>query len=113
MYEYIIPHVNMSMSIVFLLSISITPFFLFFFLMIRPPPRSPLFPYTPLSRSDLARRRHEVLPHRDRVRHRRHVEPAEPLDRRVQPTPRLVCDQGRDFRADRDTEVVQIGRAHV
>src|SRR2546430_296087 len=25
--------------------------FIFFFLMIRPPPRSPLFPYTPLSRS--------------------------------------------------------------
>src|SRR2546429_8345943 len=29
----------------------ITDFFFFFFLMIRRPPRSPLFPYTPLSRS--------------------------------------------------------------
>src|SRR2546425_13251725 len=29
--------------------------FFFFFLMIRRPPRSPLFPYTPLFRSDLMR----------------------------------------------------------
>src|SRR5205823_15054112 len=29
---------------------------LFFFLMLRPPPRSPLFPYTTLFRSDLAER---------------------------------------------------------
>src|SRR3989441_7237897 len=32
-------------------SIKVLAFFLFFFLMIRPPPRSTLFPYPPLSRS--------------------------------------------------------------
>src|SRR2546429_1228574 len=36
-------------------SISLLTFFLFFFLRIRPPPRSTLFPSTPLSRSRLAR----------------------------------------------------------
>src|SRR5438067_9108997 len=34
-------------------SLLLTTLFLFFFLMIRPPPRSTLFPYTTLFRSDL------------------------------------------------------------
>src|SRR5215207_1306681 len=39
------------------MSFVFTFFFFFFFLMLRRPPRSTLFPYTPLFRSPLARRR--------------------------------------------------------
>src|SRR5258708_38114333 len=41
-----------------------TFFFFFFFLMIRRPPRSPLFPYTPLFRSHSTRRTHRETIHR-------------------------------------------------
>src|SRR5436853_2462427 len=49
---------------------------------------------------DLVRRGHEELFHRDRIRHRRYVKPAETLDRRVEPAPCLVGDQRRDLRPD-------------
>src|SRR5262245_66527120 len=43
----------LSSCFLFLLISPVSPFiFLFFFLMIRPPPRSTLFPYTTLFRSD-------------------------------------------------------------
>src|SRR5437870_12788623 len=57
---------------------------------------------------DLVRRRHEVLLHRHGVRHRRYVKPAESLDRRVEPAPRLVGDDRRNLRPDRDAEVVLV-----
>src|SRR3954464_10652376 len=41
----------MLMSYMLLLSLYQLIFFFFFFLSIRPPPKSPLFPYTPLFRS--------------------------------------------------------------
>src|SRR3989449_1269492 len=58
------------------------PRLLFFFLMIRPPPKPPLFPYTPLFRSAPPRRALRPRPRRDppdagpddvRPRHRRRV----------------------------------------
>src|SRR6266508_5575028 len=45
---------------------TITSSFLFFFLMIRRPPRSTLFPYTTLFRSQLRPLRGALLPHRGR-----------------------------------------------
>src|SRR5207249_12274068 len=47
--------------------------FFFFFLMIRRPPRSTLFPYTTLFRSQLERRVHEPRPERRRVTDPRHA----------------------------------------
>src|SRR5258706_9631150 len=42
-------------------------FFFFFFLMIRRPPRSTLFPYTPLFRSRLSRISRSVMPAASRI----------------------------------------------
>src|SRR5438552_11853418 len=55
---------------------------------------------------DLVRCGHEELFHGDRIRHRRYVEPSKALDRRVEPAPRLVCDQRSNLRPDRAAEVV-------
>src|SRR5712692_6988737 len=55
---------------------------------------------------DLFGSRHERLLHRGRVGHGGHIEPAESLHRRVEPAPRLVGDERRDLRPDRDAEVV-------
>src|SRR2546425_1362598 len=57
---------------------------------------------------DLVRRRHEVLLHRHGVRHRRYVKPAESLDRGVEPAPRLVGNERRDLRSNRDAEIVLV-----
>src|SRR5438094_3038065 len=57
---------------------------------------------------DLVRCGHEELFHGDRIRHRRYVEPSKALDRRVEPAPRLVCDQRHNLRPDRDAEVVLV-----
>src|SRR5256885_3074486 len=48
----------------FLLCLSSLLFFFFFFLMIRRPPRSPLFPYPPLFRSEATSRRTSCRPPR-------------------------------------------------
>src|SRR2546430_6492571 len=45
---------------IFYIAISVLPFSFFFFLMIRRPPRSTLFPYTTLFRSMLVKRGHQV-----------------------------------------------------
>src|SRR5215472_17004409 len=57
---------------------------------------------------DLLRRRHEELLHRRGVWHRWHVEPTQPLDRRVEPAPRLVGDERCHFGANGDAEVVLV-----
>src|SRR5256886_17689650 len=89
-----------------------------FFLMLRPPPRSPLFPSTPLSRSHPRRR---LLGGRDGGEQgpRRHRRPA-PADHRRQAIEEVA---GRDRGAlpghERlpaglgEGERAQIGRAHV
>src|SRR5205809_5483455 len=68
-------------------------FFLFFFLMIRRPPRSTLFPYTTLFRSELDHRRHilgsvgeQLLEFRDRF-----VERSEEHTSELQSRLHLVC----------------------
>src|SRR2546430_16869209 len=54
-------------------------FLFFFFLMIRPPPNSPLFPHTPLSRSELSRGANE---------------PGDPLPRRKTPAATQLARPG-------------------
>src|SRR5256886_15033211 len=74
-------------------------FFLFFFLMIRRPPRSTLFPYTTLFRSDAvrdARDRRGALPRPERpLRHddRVHEQPVLRLDARLR-QPRVHVRRG-------------------
>src|SRR5262245_66560559 len=57
------------------LSLHLSRFFLFFFLMIRRPPRSTLFPYTTLFRSHLLRHRAEPL--RGELADLRHRQPGQ------------------------------------
>src|SRR3712207_7678182 len=68
--------------------------FVFFFLMIRRPPRSTLFPYTTLFRS---RGRHAA----DRVRRRREVRLLRRRQRHVERQPRLRHVQGADRKSTR------------
>src|SRR2546427_9371298 len=48
--------------------------------MIRPPPRSPLFPYPPLSRSDLVRHEDHVFDPADVGQEQSELVPADPRD---------------------------------
>src|SRR3954449_13636819 len=64
-------------------------FFFFFFLMIRRPPRSTLFPYTTLFRSQKANRRTKRFPCEDR--HRRGSARSEEHTSELQSHSHLVC----------------------
>src|SRR5215813_8365087 len=70
---------------------------LFFFLMIRRPPRSTLFPYTTLFRSSRARRSEDRLPALDLPRHRQRLRRgllprrSEEHTSELQSRPHLVC----------------------
>src|SRR3712207_8583974 len=75
----------------------------FFFLMIRRPPRSTLFPYTTLFRSQGAARRGRVAGHREV---RRHAARAEPV--------RLLRPAVRDgAAADRDRKSTRLNSSHA
>src|SRR5256886_17349405 len=87
--------------------------FLFFFLMIRPPPRSPLFPYTTLFRSWLvAHRRRDPVDERRRRRGGIAAAPAQQPSLRRDPRVGALQQRLRP-QVGRERDGAQIGRAHV
>src|SRR5205809_1351577 len=79
----------------FCLSFLFITFFLFFFLMIRPPPRSTLFPYTTLFRSGVEVPIHAEIASRLQEmsvdQHRQHAERSEEHTSELQSRLHLVC----------------------
>src|SRR5258708_18697278 len=82
--------------------------FIFFFLMIRRPPRSTLFPYTTLFRSDRADEHRE-----DVALHRRHDDGAHGfLQSLVQPRLRMLRPRYRRENRGRDRKSTRLNSSH-
>src|SRR5260221_5232934 len=85
----------------------------FFFLMIRRPPRSTLFPYTTLFRSHLARARRRPLPRRDppssrRRRGVRSEEHTSELQSHSDLVCRLLLEKKKDIQIDHSAKAEEL-----
>src|SRR5690606_41523736 len=82
---------------------------LFYFLLLRPPPRPPLFPYTTLFRS----RAHARSPHRSGGAARRIVDGGAPRRAARRAALRDGAARGRRRRVPRDRKSTRLNSSHV